>query len=74
MKQVLLSAPYMLPYVERFIPVFKHYDVDLIIAHVNERLEEDDLLSFAGDFDGAICGDDRYNAKVLAACAPRLKV
>ncbi|MGB8251666.1 MAG: phosphoglycerate dehydrogenase, partial [Anaerolineaceae bacterium] len=41
---------------------------------VNERLEEDDLLSFAGDFDGAICGDDRYNAKVLAACAPRLKV
>jgi len=74
MMQVLLSAPYMLPSVERFLPVFKYYGIELIIAKVNERLEENDLLNFAGGFDGAICGDDRYNAKVLSACAPRLKV
>jgi D-3-phosphoglycerate dehydrogenase / 2-oxoglutarate reductase len=27
-----------------------------------ERLEEADLLAYAGQFDGAICGDDRYTA------------
>ena len=74
MKQVLLSAPYMLPSVERFLPVFKHYGIELIIAPVKERLEEGDLLDYAGGFDGAICGDDRFNAKVLASCSPRLKV
>ncbi len=37
-------------------------------------MEEDELMTFAGQFDGAICGDDRYTATVLAACAPRLKV
>jgi D-3-phosphoglycerate dehydrogenase len=37
-------------------------------------MEEADLLEYAGQFDGAICGDDRYTARVLEACAPRLKV
>ncbi len=37
-------------------------------------MEEDDLLKYAGQFDGAICGDDRYTARVLEACSPRLKV
>jgi len=64
----------MLPLVERFRPVFDHYGVVLIIPEVSERLEEADLLTYAGQFDGAICGDDRYTARVLEACAPRLKV
>jgi len=37
-------------------------------------MEEDELLSYAGQFDGAICGDDRYTLRVIEACAPRLKV
>ncbi len=74
MKQVLLSAPYMLPTVERFLPVFKHYGIELILAQVSERMEEEDLLRYAGDIDGVICGDDRFSARVLAAFAPRLKV
>jgi D-3-phosphoglycerate dehydrogenase / 2-oxoglutarate reductase len=74
MKTVLLSAPYMLPTVDRFVPVFKHYGIDLIIPEVQERLSENELLQFAGKFDGAICGDDRYTARVIDACAPRLKV
>ncbi len=73
-KTVLLSAPYMIPFVDRFRPVFEHYGLKLIVAEVNERLEEDDLLKYAGQFDGAICGDDRYSAKVIEACLPRLKV
>jgi D-3-phosphoglycerate dehydrogenase len=41
---------------------------------VRERLEEPDLLKYAGSFDGTLCGDDVYTARVLQACAPRLKV
>ncbi len=74
MPTVLLTAPYMLPFVERFKPVFDKHGLDLIIPDVLERMEEADLLKYAGQFDGAICGDDRYTERVLAACAPRLKV
>jgi D-3-phosphoglycerate dehydrogenase len=71
---VLFTAPYMIPFVDRFRPVFDHYNIDLIVPDVHERMEESDLLNYAGQFDGAICGDDRYSARVLEACAPRLKV
>jgi D-3-phosphoglycerate dehydrogenase len=74
MKTVLLTAPYMLPFVERFRPVFDHYGIQLIVPDVQERMEEADLLKYAGQFDGAICGDDRYTPTVLEACSPRLKV
>jgi D-3-phosphoglycerate dehydrogenase len=74
MTTLLLSAPYMLPEIERFRAVFQRYGLDLIVPVVNERMEEQDLLTYAGQFDGAICGDDRYTARVLEACAPRLKV
>ncbi len=73
-KKVLLSAPYMLPSVKRFRPVFARYDIELLIPEVHERLEADQLMKYAGQFDGAVCGDDRFTAEVLAACAPRLKV
>ncbi len=74
MPTILFSAPYMLLSIDRFRPVLEHYGLDLITAEVHERLEEADLLKYAGQFDGAICGDDRYSARVLEACAPRLKV
>ncbi len=73
-KTVLLTAPYMLPFLERFKPVFAKYDLDLIVPDVEERMEEADLLQYAGQFDGAVCGDDRYTARVIEACSPRLKV
>ena len=71
---VLFTAPYMIPFVDRFKPVFDLYNIDLIIPDVHERMEESDLLNYAGQFDGTICGDDRYTARVIEACAPRLKV
>jgi D-3-phosphoglycerate dehydrogenase len=72
--QVLFTAPYMIPFAGRFKPVFDKYNLELIIPDVQERMEEADLLKYAGQFDGAICGDDRYTLRVIEACIPRLKV
>ncbi|HEX9014276.1 MAG TPA: phosphoglycerate dehydrogenase [Anaerolineaceae bacterium] len=74
MPTILLTAPYMLPFIDRFRPILESYGLTVIAPEVSERLEEEDLLRYAGQFDGTICGDDRYTARVLAACAPRLKV
>lgn len=74
MPVLLLTAPYMLPSINRFMPVFEHFGLEVIAPSVNERLEEADLLIYAGQFDGAICGDDRFTNSVLQACSPRLKV
>lgn len=71
---VLLTAPYMIPFVDRFRPIFDRCNIDLIVPDVRERMEEVDLLNYAGQFDGAICGDDRYTARVIEASVPRLKV
>lgn len=74
MNTVLFSAPYMIPALERFRPIFETYNIDLIVPEIEERLSEQELMPIAGQFDGAICGDDRFSRKVLEACAPRLKV
>jgi D-3-phosphoglycerate dehydrogenase len=74
MPTVLLSAPYMIPLRKRFEPFFEHYGLELIVPPVAERMSEDELLAFAGQFDGAVCGDDRFTPRVLQACLPRLKV
>ena len=74
MTTVLLSAPYLIPIRDRIRPFLESYGIELLVAPVVERLNEPDLLEFAGQFDGALCGDDQYTARVLEACAPRLKV
>jgi len=71
--KVLVTAPYMQPVIDLFRSVFAENHVELVVPLVNERLEEDDLLPWVADIDGAICGDDRFTERVLAA-APRLKV
>lgn len=74
MPTILMTAPYMLPFLDRFKPVFDQYGIELLVPQVEERMEEADLLAYAGRFDGTICGDDRYTARVIEACLPRLKV
>ena len=71
--KVLVSAPYMLPVLDRFRPTLEARGCEVIVAPVVERLEESDLLSLIGDIDGVICGDDRFTPRVLDA-APKLKV
>jgi len=74
MPTILVTAPYMIPILDRFKSIFKKYGMDLVIPVVPERVDEAGLLEYAGQFDGAICGDDAYTARVLEACSPRLKV
>lgn len=71
--RVLFSAPYFLPEISRFQAFFDDYDIEPVIAPVEERLEEAELLELISDIDGVVCGDDRFTAKVFDA-APRLKV
>jgi len=74
MTTILVSAPYLVPRFEQFRPLFDRYNLDVILIPSIERMEEEHLLVYAGQFDGAISGDDRYTERVLEACAPRLKV
>ncbi len=71
--KVLVSAPYLQPVLERFRPTFAARDIELVVPPVRERLSEETLLTLVGDIDGAICGDDQFTERVLAAAA-RLKV
>jgi D-3-phosphoglycerate dehydrogenase len=74
MIKVLLSAPYMVPIVDRFSPIFQAYGIQIIVPEVVERLSEEQLMAYAGEVDGVLCGDDRFSDSVLEAYAPRLKV
>lgn len=65
--RVLVSAPYLLPFIEDFRPMLESNGLELIIADVNERLEEEDLLPIIGDIDAVMCGDDRFTRKVYEA-------
>lgn len=70
---ILVSAPYMVPVIDRFRPQLEARGAKVIVPVVRERLEEQDLLEVIADVDGVICGDDRFTARVLDA-ATRLKV
>jgi D-3-phosphoglycerate dehydrogenase len=64
----------MIPLLPRYRPLLEGLGLQLIVPEVHERLDENELLLYAGQFDGTICGDDHYTARVLEACSPRLKV
>ncbi|KPL07082.1 hypothetical protein AMJ86_05990 [bacterium SM23_57] len=65
----------MIPIVDQFKPVLDHYGIELILpTGIEERMNEEDILKYAGQFDGTICGDDLYTPEVIEACVPRLKV
>ena len=71
--KVLISAPYAMPVINVYRKRLEAENCDIIVAEVNERLEEHELLPIVNDVDGIICGDDRITARVIEA-APRLKV
>ncbi len=70
---VLITASYLKPDIERFSGWFKKHGINIIVPSVRERLTEEELLALVGDIDGVVCGDDYFTARVINA-APRLKV
>jgi D-3-phosphoglycerate dehydrogenase len=71
---ILFTAPNMIPFLPRYRPILESLGLQLIVPEVHERLGEAEILTYAGQFDGTICGDDYYTPQVLEACSPRLKV
>jgi phosphoglycerate dehydrogenase-like enzyme len=63
----------MLPVIAQYKDLFEKNNAEYVIADVNERLEEKDLLPIIAEFDGVIAGDDRFTRKVFEA-ATKLKV
>jgi D-3-phosphoglycerate dehydrogenase len=57
--------------------VKKLQDAGFEVVKARGPLNEDQLLSYIGDgtrFDGFLCGEDDFNARVLQAAAPRAKI
>ena len=71
--RILISAPYFLPVVEQYRSQLEAEGMELVIADVQERLTEAELLLLVETIHGAICGDDEFTEQVLRA-APQLKV
>ena len=70
---VLVSAPYLLPVLDEYRPLFEENDVEVLTVPVRERLGEEELIPLVSRVDGVICGDDRFTQRVLKA-APTLKI
>lgn len=71
--KVLISAPYLIPFLDRFRPMLEARDCESLVVEVKERLEESDLLEIISDIDGVVCGDDRFTARVIGS-GKKLKV
>jgi D-3-phosphoglycerate dehydrogenase len=72
--RILVSAPYLQPFIDHFRPVFEAHDAEIILPDVHERLSEVELLGLVGEIDGVVAGDDRFTRRVLECATPRLKV
>ena len=71
--RLLITAPYLLPELEKFRSRLEAEDITILTTEVRERLSEEELLPIVGTIDAVICGDDEFTERVLQA-APRLKV
>lgn len=71
--KVMVSAPYMKQEIEKFRSWFQEHDIEIDVPDVKERMEERDLLPIISEYDGVVCGDDRFTEDVYKT-AKKLKV
>ncbi|NJL13758.1 MAG: hydroxyacid dehydrogenase [Microscillaceae bacterium] len=72
--RILISAPYLLNEIWQFEHELHNKGIAFDVYPVKERLEEEDLLPIIDQYDGIICGDDRFSPRVLNQAASKLKV
>ena len=71
-RPVLITAPYLLPVVNRYEAFFREHDIEARPVPVEQSLTEAELVPLVGDVEGIVCGDDEITAAVIAA-APKLR-
>lgn len=72
--RVLVSNIMMINERDRFDALLRERGVVPVWPTVNQFMDEAQCLSFAGEIDGWMAGDDRITRTVLEAFLPRLKV
>jgi D-3-phosphoglycerate dehydrogenase / 2-oxoglutarate reductase len=72
--KVLVSNIMMLKERDRFDALLRERGLEPVWPLVQQFMNEAECLSYAGNFDGWLAGDDRITAKVIESCLPRLKV
>ena len=72
--RVLVSNIMMINERDRFDALLRERGVVPVWPTVNQFMDEAQCLSFAGEIDGWLAGDDRITRTVLEAFLPRLKV
>ena len=73
MLDVLVTAPYLVPHLDRFRPKLERLGVALRGAQVKERLSDEELNGVIRNAAGVIAGDDRFTREVFAS-HPELRV
>ncbi|WP_375687097.1 phosphoglycerate dehydrogenase [Pseudooceanicola sp. LIPI14-2-Ac024] len=72
--KVLVSNIMMINERDRFDALLRAEGVEPVWPEVNQFMGEDQCLSYAGEVDGWLAGDDKITRRVLEAFLPRLKV
>ena len=70
---VLITAPYMQPEIDKFKSVFEDNNIQIHLPPVKERLCEEELIRWIDGVHGVISGDDQFTERVLKQ-AKNLKV
>ena len=71
--RVLITCPQLQQTVAGYRDVFAERGIEIELPHVEQQLEESDLLDIIDRFDGVIAGDDEFTARVLKK-GKRLKI
>jgi D-3-phosphoglycerate dehydrogenase / 2-oxoglutarate reductase len=73
MTRALIACRQMQDCFERFAPRLESLGIECVLPTVVQQLEEPELLTMIGEFEGMIAGDDHLTGAVLAR-ATRLKI
>ena len=71
--RVLITCPQLQQTIDGYRDFFAERNIEIELPHVEQQLDESDLLDIIDRFDGVIAGDDEFSAPVLEK-GKRLKV